>query len=421
MSSLLKKFGMILILILAINNSLFAQFEDEFEEEDTIAVKCIPDTLTTPYDKIAAADSTADVRMLYNYGYEHYKNKSYADALPYLWKVFILNKDEKRSKLSIGKIADIYFKEKKIDSTLIACYRGLERFPNRILLHYYAGFLQDKLGRASCAIPHYEILVKNDSTNVGYLKTLAKLYFTKDDERCIKIQERVVALKPDDANESSVLAKLKDHFYGAGAGIEAYKQAYVKNPSNLKFALIYGEAAVNAGNYKDAIEPLTKVIKEKPTVKAYKLRSEAYEGLNQTHKSIEDLKQILKIDVTRVSDMVFIAQKYGSKNQFSSAKYWINKALKAKPGFGAAYIALGELYEASVAYCQGQRNGKAKFEDKLVYEKAKNAYLKAAKDPAYKGRAKQKLKYLAPFLPTKEDRFMHKNSKITSPCYKWLK
>jgi tetratricopeptide (TPR) repeat protein len=420
MNNLLKNLGIVLILLLINNSNVFAQFEDEFEEEEVVSVKCIPDTLTTPYDILAKNDSTADIRMIYNYGYEHYKNKSYDDALPYLWKVFILN-DGKRSKLSIGKIAEIYFNEKKIDSTLIACYRGLEKFPNLIRLHYYAGFLQDKLVHPSCAIPHYEKLVENDSTNIGYLKSLAKLYLTKDDERCIKIQERIVSIKPDDANESSVLAKLKDHFYGAGAGIDAYKQAYEKNPTNLKFALIYGEAAVNAGDYQDALAPLTKVIAEKPSVRAYKLRADAYEGLNKTQKSINDLKQLLKIDVSSVNDMVFIAQKYASKNQFSTAKFWINKALKTKPGFGAAYIALGELYEASVAFCQGQRKGKTKFEDKLVYEKAKAAYKKAINDPAFKGRAKQKIKYLFPFLPTKEDRFMHKNSKISSPCYKWLK
>ena len=186
-------------------------------------------------------------------------------------------------------------------------------------------------------------------------------------------------------------------------------------------ALIYGEAAVTAGDYKDAIEPLTKVIKEKPSVKAYKLRSEAYENLNQTQKSIDDLKALLKIDVSSVEDMVFIAQKYSSKNQFSTAKFWINKALKTKPGYGLAYIALGELYEAAVSYCQGQRNGKAKFEDKLVYEKALGAYKKAAKDPSYRGRAKQKQKFLIPFLPTKEDKFMHKKDKIKSACYDWLK
>ncbi len=421
MDRLLKHLGIALILTFTFSITAFAQFDDDLEDDDTeIQVKCIPDTLTTPYDEIAKKDSTADIRMLYNFGHEHYKNKSYSEALPYLWKVFILS-DSKRAKLSIGKIAEIYFTEKKIDSTLIACYRGLEKFPNLIRLHYYAGFLQEKLGRTSCAIPHYEKLVQNDSTNVGYLKSLAKLYFTKDDERCIALQEKIVTLKPGDAEESSTLAKLKDHFYGAGAGIDAYKQAYQKNPNDLKMALIYGEAAVTAGDYKDAIEPLTKVIKEKPSVKAYKLRSEAYENLNQTQKSIDDLKALLKIDVSSVEDMVFIAQKYSSKNQFSTAKFWINKALKTKPGYGLAYIALGELYEAAVSYCQGQRNGKAKFEDKLVYEKALGAYKKAAKDPSYRGRAKQKQKFLIPFLPTKEDKFMHKKDKIKSACYDWLK
>ncbi|MCK5767401.1 MAG: tetratricopeptide repeat protein, partial [Candidatus Atribacteria bacterium] len=213
----------------------------------------------------------------------------------------------------------------------------------------------------------------------------------------------------------------RDHFYGQGAGIEAYKTAYQKNPDDLNMALLYGESAIQAGDYKDALEPLTKVIKQKPTIKAYKLRAEAYENLNQTQNSINDLKAIVGIDVNDVEDMVFIAQKYTSKNQFSTAKYWVKKALKTKPGYGLAYITMGEIYEAAVSFCQGKRNGKSKFEDKLVYRKALNEYKKAEKDPAYKGRAKQKKKFLIPFLPTKEDMFMHKNDKIKSACYDWLK
>ncbi len=420
MNRLFKNLGIVLIVAFTINTNAFAQFDDELEDEDVVSIKCIPDTLTTPYDAMAMEDSTADVRMLYNFGHEHYKNKSYRDALPYLWKVFLLS-EGKRARLSIGKIAEIYFTEKKIDSTFIACYRGLEKYPTLIRLHYYAGFLQEKLGKTTCAIPHYEKLVENDSTNVGYLKTLMKLYFSQDDERCINLQERCVRLKPTDAEESSTLAKIKDHFHGEGAGIEAYKNAYKKNPDDINMALLYGEAAVQAGNYKDALGPLTKVIKEKPSIKAYKLRANAYENLDQTQNCINDLKAIVGIDVNDVEDMVFIAQRYTSKNQFSTAKFWINKALKTKPGYGLAYITMGEIYETAVSFCQEKRNGKSKFEDKLVYKKALNEYIKAQKDPSYKGRAKQKQKYLIPFLPTKEDLFMHKNDKIKSACYDWLK
>ena len=47
--------------------------------------------------------------------------------------------------------------------------------------------LENKLGKFRCAIPHFEALVKKDSTSVTYLKTLAFLYFkNKDDIKLVQ-------------------------------------------------------------------------------------------------------------------------------------------------------------------------------------------------------------------------------------------
>ena len=398
-----------------------AQFEedDEFQEEKA-EENCIPENLTTPYDSVANKELQDDIRLVFNFGYEYYKNKNYKAALPYLWTVFIKD-SSKYARSSIRKIAEIYFREGKADSTLIACYRGLKRYPEIMILHHYAGLLEEKSGKFRCAIPHYEKLVEKDSTNINYLKKLAFLYYKDDNEKAIKIQEKVVALAPNDAEQRDMLAELIDYFLGAGESLTNRKEIYLNNPDNVEYARDYAIAAVQNGKYEEALKPLALVLSKKPTDKDYLLRVEAYENLEQNAKAIADLKEVLKLKPDNADIMLRIANNYKLLNSFSKAKYWIGKALSVKAGYGKAYIVWGELIEASVPYCQDQKKGKRKYEDKLVYLEAYKIYEKAKRDPAYRSKAKTKQSYLQNLIPTEEDKFMHKGEKIKSSCYKWLK
>ena len=67
--------------------------EDDFLLGEESEVSCIPENLTTTYDSFATKELEQDVRLLYSFGTEYYKNKSYNEALPYLWKVFLKGED----------------------------------------------------------------------------------------------------------------------------------------------------------------------------------------------------------------------------------------------------------------------------------------------------------------------------------------
>jgi tetratricopeptide (TPR) repeat protein len=317
----------------------------------------------------------------------------------------------------------------------------LERFPDQTRLHYYAGFLQDNLGRYKCAIPHYQELVKADSigyeeltaaggpadkleaTRTSYISNLRKLaffYYKENSEKAITMQQRVVDLDPTNAEEANTLALYSEAIYGAGAGLSAFEQAYQNSPDDLSIALRFGRAAVRNGQYAKAIEPLTKCINAKKEVQTLLFRAEAYENLNQMTNAINDYKSVLELDPDNADVMLNISLAYSSLNNFENASYWINRSLQVKPGYGQAYIVRGELFEIAVSYCQKQR-GKDAYEDKLVYERAYAEYEKAKRDPAFISKAKTKQNNLRPFLPTTEDKFMHKNDKIESDCYNFLK
>lgn len=415
----------VLLLLMLSSGLLFAQFEDELpgdDEDQEVEEICIPENLFTGWDTSFTEKPEQSIGLLYNFGYEYYKNKSYKEALPYLWQVFI-HGNEKFKKNSIRKITTIYFTQGLVDSTMMACYRGLEIFPDEKSLHHYAGLLQNKLGKFRCAIPHFEAMARLESENLDYLKTLSILYFKNEDERSIEVQEKIVELDKESAEEKNTLARYVSYFRGEGADLEYRKKAYEQDPENIEFAFSYAEVAASAGNFKEALPPFNKVISKNPSSRAYIARAKVYENLGQNNNAINDLKEVIKLEPDNVNIMLRVAENYRINNNFSSAKYWVNKTLQKKRGYGNAYISMGLIYEAAVSYClDKKKDGKLVFEDKLVYELAAKEYIKAKKDPLSARAAKTKHNNVIPFLPTKEDRFMHKNDKIKSPCYtSWIK
>jgi Tfp pilus assembly protein PilF len=206
--------------------------------------------------------------------------------------------------------------------------------------------------------------------------------------------------------------------------LDAFKKAWENDPENMDFAFKYGKAAYNAGEYQAALIPLSAVIKKNPDHKeAHELCAMCDESLEQYGKAIAEYKKILELDPDNAKIMCAIANDYINLNQFSKARYWVNKALRAKPGFGLAHMVMAEVYEAAVPYCQDKNNRKRKYDDGLVYEKAKKEYEKAMTDPNYKADARRRINSLKPYLPTEEEKFMNQNRRnLKDSCYtSWIK
>jgi tetratricopeptide (TPR) repeat protein len=417
------------ILLFVFTGLSFGQIEDALlfgEEEEQVEEEiCVPETLASNYDHFKDLEiSLMELRQLYSFGSEYFKNKSYNSALPYLWKVFLNDTTTKYARHAIRKIADSYFNLQMADSTLIASYRGLALFPDQTRLHYYAGYIQENLGKFTCAIPHYEALVDSDPENEKYLEKLAFLYFKNKDIKAIEVQKKLVALKPENSTYIETLAIYTRGLLGDGEELlKAYKNAYEADPDNIDNAYNYGKTALDQGEYLTALEPLSKIVEKLDTknAKAFKARAVCYEVLERYTSAINDYKQIIDIEPQNAEIMCAIANVYRYKNEFTNGRYWINKALNTKPGFGLAYITLGEIYESAVLFCQKGRD--RKYDDGLVYEMAYAQYGKALNDPAYSSMAKSRRNGLRPFVLTKEEKFMNQNrTELKLPCYtSWIK
>jgi tetratricopeptide (TPR) repeat protein len=415
------RYGLIGFLILGLG--LFGFLQAQIEEDVEVPEKCSPDTLTTGYDQLKDPNIPVDeLKKWYSFGSEYYKNKNYESAIPYLWRVF-LNDTTKNCFNAVRKLAECYFNLQYVDSTLIVCYRGLEKFPNNVTLHYYAGYLQDNLRRYRCAIPHYEALVEDQPRTAEYLSKLAFLYYKDENAKAIDVQKQLVALNPANMEYTQTLATYNDHFLSTAEVIETWRQAYINNPDNIDAALKYGKAAYEAGDYKEALAPLNSVLKKDPkNIEALNFRAMDYESLENYTAAINDYKKILELDPQNAEIMCGIANNYKNMNQFSNGKYWVGRALSAKPGFGLANIKMAEIYEQAVNYCTNTEKRGRKYDDGLVYELAYREYDKAQNDPMYKNLARSRMTSLKTVLLTDEEKFMNQNRKtLKLECYtSWI-
>ena len=110
---------------------------DELEELDALGVEetpCQPEDLTTIYDQFKS-DSLGQqqVGIWYSLAREEFKYNNYKRAIPYYWKVLVNDQTDK-FKIVFTKLTQCYYNLNQPDSVLIVCYRGLEKYPDQVLL-----------------------------------------------------------------------------------------------------------------------------------------------------------------------------------------------------------------------------------------------------------------------------------------------
>ncbi|MEL6823696.1 MAG: tetratricopeptide repeat protein, partial [Calditrichota bacterium] len=305
---------------------------------------------------------------------------------------------------------------------LLIIYRGLEKHPNYVTLHYRAGNIQRTLGKPSCAIPHYEALVQSNPDELSYASTLAKLYFRMEDERALELQEKVVELKPDDKASKTLLDMY--NFFGKDP-MELMEKRYNQNPDDPKIAMQYGREAVTVGEFEKAIPPLQSAIKaDAKNVQAMRYLAQAHEGLSQYSDAVTQYKAILNIDPKNVDVLCSIASAHISLNQFGSAFKHLSQAKRIDPSNGLPYMVTAFAYQQAISYCSNKRSTREiTYDDKLVYERAAGQYRQAAKDPKYKGQANEQYNQLRDngFFRSKDEKFLKNNREsIADACLKGI-
>lgn len=110
------------------------------------------------------------------------------------------------------------------------------------------------------------------------------------------------------------------------------------------------------------------------------------------------------------------AIKIDSKN-YSSARSYLNNALKISPNAGKYYIMIGDLYAASAGMCKGE----TEIDERAVYWAAVDKYIKAKNvDPEVAEEANKKISLYSAHFPTRERLFFNvvdEGSRYTVGCW----
>ncbi len=405
--------------------------EEGLDETENVA--CEPENMTTPYDAFADESVTMDqIRIWYDYGREYYKKAqygksedNYSKALPYFWKV-VVNDQTGAFKVVYGKIVDCYLNLNQPDSAMLATYRGLKLYPDYPSLHYHAGYLQKNKGNINCAILHYEALVSDETQDPDALKNyymvLSQLYLQLEDERAIDAQRKVIEYDPENVEAATTLARMMD-FFGMDP-LKAREEAFLKDTTNVLNARQYGMIAFESGQYDKALRAFNAVLVQEPeNVEAFSYIGRVYESKDQLSNAINVYKKIITIDPDRLNTLCALASVYGRLNEFSVARSYVRRAINKDAGYGLAYMVMGEIYENAVMNCSNKREKDGySYDDKLVFEMAREEYRKAAsKDRNVASSAQNRFNQLAPFIRTKADKHMQGNrDTLKDGCYAWI-
>lgn len=251
---------------------------------------------------------------------------------------------------------------------------------------------------------------------------LSQLYLQLEDERAIDAQRKVIEYDPENVEAATTLARMMD-FFGMDP-LKAREEAFLKDTTNVLNARQYGMIAFESGQYDKALRAFNAVLVQEPeNVEAFSYIGRVYESKDQLSNAINVYKKIITIDPDRLNTLCALASVYGRLNEFSVARSYIRRAINKDAGYGLAYMVMGEIYENAVMNCSNKREKDGySYDDKLVFEMAREEYRKAAsKDRNVASSAQNRYNQLAPFIRTKADKHMQGNrDTLKDGCYAWI-
>ena len=180
----------------------------------------------------------------------------------------------------------------------------------------------------------YKLLLKDDDSNITYLKALANVYVkSNEDEKAIPYYEQIINFYPHDIDAMNSLGAIYRRIKQYQKSVEILKKAQnEQNISSVNYNL--GFTFKEMGNYEDAIECFESVITENPDdVLTYNHLGSIYLLQKNYEKSVNSFKHGLQVDQNHPILNYNLARCYAeSKNYRDSIKYF-EKALRTRPGW----------------------------------------------------------------------------------------
>jgi tetratricopeptide (TPR) repeat protein len=388
-------------------------------------------------DSSAAAARELELIRHWSLGFQHYRNKQYAAATRYFWKVVAIDTMSQQAvanhhetaatpRRKYPQVFDFlghsYFQLNEPDSAKLVYELGIAALPEEVNLRRNLAYLLTAREQLDRAVVEYQQIRELGAATEDDFRRLANLHVRLNQyDEAIAAYEKILALSPDDAETRKALAALYKAAGKADAAIENMEKALAQNPNDSRLLFELARARFNLQEYENVVALLSRFHVLAPDdFVGLELLGEAQFRLNRHSEALKTLGKIIAAKPQEKKILVKISESYRALGDFAAARRFANKALAVDQNYGAAYLALGRIYEDCADQCVAKK-GRTEFDDKLVYELAYFQYEKALQDAETRAEARQQLNFLAASIPQKEDRFMNKGKdKAAGPCYQWI-
>ena len=181
----------------------------------------------------------------------------------------------------------------------------------------------------------YKQLLKDDPSNVDYLKELGSIYVKNgEDAKAIPYYEQIITFYPHYIDAMTSLGAIYRRLKRYEESIEILERAVDEGRQSADVNYNLGFTYREMGNWDDAIEAFSSVVNENPSdVLAYNHLGAIYLEKKDYQKSISAFKRGLQIDPNHPILNYNLARCFDKAKMYSDAIRCYENALKAKPGW----------------------------------------------------------------------------------------
>jgi len=239
-----------------------------------------------------------------------------------------------------------------------------------------------------------------------HIELIIRDFLSNDDkDGAVAFMSDVEEKRGDDQQIMARIAEFRGALFTSPEERIAYLNTKLeKNPDDVAILAELFDLYSEEGARDKAYEVSATLLEKDPSAKTYRRVAKMRLGDGDTAEAIKLYQQSLKMDdgmeaAKEVYYNIGIAQQ--QEGRLSKARTEYRKAIRADAGYGAAYLAIGDLYVQAVQNC-----GSFEREDRTVYWLAADYFERAkAKDPSVSNQANQRLRSIRKFYPDAEALF----------------
>lgn len=391
------------------------------------------------------------VRMNYSLYYEDYKNENWQTSLPYLrWMVECAPGFPNNSDRNYERLVEVYegigmgqedpeMQRAYLDSALYVFDTAVSNlqdagvevneydwvFEKGRFLQSHSEELPDL--QSEVGATYREAFYLDSARIQGYYINYVILDFVQSDDKgaAVEFMDEVEEARSGDAEIMTMITDWRGRLFTSPEERIGFLQDQLeKKPDDADIIAELVELYMEEG-YRDEVYDLApRLMESDPSARTFRLIAKMRLEDGQADEAIDLYEQSLEMDggpdaAKEVYYNIGIAHQ--QEGRLSRARTAFRQSLQADANYGAALLAIGDLYMTAVQGC-----GSFEREDRAVYWLAADYFDRAAsRDQSVSSQARQRLNSIRRLMPTAEDKFFKgwtagDSYTVNYGCYAWM-